>query len=189
MSDVDTGTRETLVEDRDYILELIARAAELHGLDPTLVAAVVEQETAESWDPWVSRWELRYRWLWHPTMGSARPLSVGAWLEIPADWPAWLPWKISGSTEFIAQKHSWGLMQLMGANARELGFSRPLTELSRAHLGLEYGCRFLRRQLDRYAGDVALALEAYNDGRGDGMGPGVEYAREVLERKEALCDV
>lgn len=77
-----------------------------------------------------------------------------------------------------------GLTQLMPATARSLGVTDP-TDPAQA---LEGGAKYLRQQLDRFGGDVAKALAAYNAGPGavqkfGGVPPYAEtqaYVRKVM---------
>lgn len=56
-------------------------------------------------------------------------------------------------TEQVGQKCSWGLMQVMGAVARELGFHGDFPELcATPALGIDYGCRHLKRYYVQYNG-------------------------------------
>ena len=77
-----------------------------------------------------------------------------------------------------------GLAQLMPATAAGLGVTDPLDPVQ----SIEGGARYLRQQLDRFGGDPAQALAAYNAGPGaverfGGVPPYEEtrsYVRRVL---------
>lgn len=79
-----------------------------------------------------------------------------------------------------------GLMQLMPATADGLGVSDPFDPLQ----NVLAGSRFLRSLLDRYRGDLPLALGAYNAGPGrvDRAGgvPAIpetqQYVRDILSK-------
>jgi soluble lytic murein transglycosylase-like protein len=81
-----------------------------------------------------------------------------------------------------------GLTQLMPATAAGLGVSDP-TDPAQA---LEGGAKYLKQQLDRFGGDVAKALAAYNAGPGavekfGGVPPYAE-TQNYVKRVQANAD-
>lgn len=160
--------------------DLIVDAATPLGLSPNLVEAVVLQES--SGDPWAWNPEPRYRYLWN--VQTRAPFRVLTEAERgsetpPADFPS-----LAGDRdqEWWAQQASWGLMQVMGALARERGFAYPfLTELCGPAVNLGIGCAQLATLLAWAKGDVRQALAAYNAGEGNyTSAAGQQYASQVL---------
>jgi len=136
------------------LVALAHSAAAAHKLDPALVCAVVEQES--SWNPWAVRYE---------------PAFLARYVQ-----PLYTAGKIS-LTEAYTRSISWGLMQLMGEVARELGCqTTSLAELCDPATGLDFGCRQLRAKFDGAGGDPTRALLAWNGGANR------DYPAEVLAR-------
>ena len=149
--------------------DLARTFAQKHGIPEQLLRAVVHVESAG--DPWAMRFEPGYQWLWDVRAG--RPYRGD-----PQSLPA--PSFVSQETELTGQKTSWGLMQVMGAVARELGYrGRYLSVLCDADIGMEYGCRHLVALHTRFGtqGWEAVAA-AYNAGspRRDSNGRWVNQA-------------
>ena len=99
------------------LLSLARTIAANHALDPALVCAVIEQESA--WDAHAIRYEPAFRTRYVAPLG--------------------LP-----PTEEVARSISWGLMQVMGQVAREHNFAAKfLSALCDPAAGIEIGCTVL----------------------------------------------
>ena len=140
----------------DSKLVAARRAAEAEGLDPAIVCAVVEQESG--WNPWAMRYE---------------PLFFAKYVA-----PLYTNNKV-GATEAYTRGISWGLMQVMGQTAREMGVnSLFLSALCDPAAGLAVGCKILRKKLEAASGELRKALQAWNGGGNP------DYADEVIARVE-----
>jgi soluble lytic murein transglycosylase-like protein len=146
---------EFLLSVPSQLLTLARKYALAQSLDPSLVCAVVEQESA--WNPWSMRYE---------------PAFFTKYVA-----PLYTNNKVSAS-EAYARGFSWGLMQVMGQVARESGFDALfLSALCDPEQGLAVGCKVLRRKFDANAGDTTRALLAWNGGANP------SYATQVLSRR------
>lgn len=139
----------------------IVAVANRHALPVHLIAAICAKES--SFHPGAWRPEPVYRFLWNVAKGEPfrrlTPAEIASETP-PSDFP-----KLGGPSaqEWWGQQASWGLMQVMGANAREHGFRGVyFTDLCDPEIGLEFGCRFMARLLAR--NPVEDALSAYNAG-------------------------
>ena len=136
------------------IIELARGIAVEHGLDPALVCALIEQESA--WNPWAVRYEPGFLSRYVAPLYTAGKLSA---------------------TEAYTRSMSWGLMQVMGQVAREFGFAADsLSELCDPATGIDIGCTVLAKRMARARGDVPAALLAWNGGGNP------NYPAEVLAR-------
>ncbi len=85
----------------------------------------------------------------------------------------------------VSPKGAQGLMQLMPATAAELGVTNPFDPRQ----NVDAGARFLKQLIDRYGGNVVLAVAAYNAGphRVDSAG-GVPALPETMGYVSGILD-
>lgn len=126
--------------------DLVYYASSQFGLDPLLVAAIIQKES--SGNPWMTRYE--------PTT-DGYVVNLGMYRAISSKLG------ISQQTEYEAEKHSWGLMQVMGFVARELGYDGLLTRILIPSIGIHLGCMKLQLLFQKY-GDVEKVVSSYNQG-------------------------
>lgn len=107
-------------------------------IDVALLCAVVEHES--SWNPFAIRMEKAF-------------------------YDKYVAQMSLNDTEEYTRSMSWGLMQIMGETARELGFDGHfMSELCDPDVGMTYGCKKLARCLAIHNLDQMAALSAYNGG-------------------------
>lgn len=159
--------------------DLVAAIAEPHGLDTDLVLAVVAQESSGrpgAWNP-----EPHYRWFWDISANS--PFRVVTDSEVASQRP---PDDFDGDdAEWWGQQSSWGLLQVMGAVARERGFAAvDLPDLCVPWIGIRYGIAQLVHLRKRFgSGDDMLAT--YNGGPG-AKGGNRDYVAAIHRRLKEL---
>jgi soluble lytic murein transglycosylase-like protein len=149
---------------------LIVLIAERHRLPSSLVEAVIMVESGGN------PWGIRYEEGFYRTYVANKGFDVFGYC--------------STKTEGHARATSWGLMQVMGQTARELGFTGPfLSELCEPSVGIDLGCRYLGALAKQFPGpkygwDAVCA--AYNGGPGTVESPGKfknpSYPAKILER-------
>ena len=137
------------------LVALARKAAASQSLDPALVCAVIEQES--SWYAWAMRYE--------PAFFAKYVAGLYTNNKITA-------------SEAYARGFSWGLMQVMGQVAREMGFDGTfLSALCDPEQNLAIGCKLLRKKFDAMGGDTTRGLLAWNGGADSA------YAAQVLARR------
>ncbi len=143
----------------DNALITTARAIAIqHSLDPSLVCAIIEQESA--WNPHAIRYEPGFFFKY------VAPLFTSNKVEPPTN------------TEAHSRAISWGLMQVMGQSAREVGFTGSfLSELCDPAIGVGVGCVLFSKKLSITRGNEHQALQIWNGG------VNLNYATEVVARK------
>ena len=122
--------------------QIIMEIAASYNIDPKLVLAVVQVES--SGGRRMTRYEAPFKYLHEPEF-FAKQLGI------------------SFATEKVHQKMSWGPMHIMGGTARWLGYGDELPNLIYPKIGVHWGCKYLRHQLDENENTID-ALAAYNGG-------------------------
>jgi len=103
----------------------IEKASTDHGIPTAVICGIISQESG--WATWAMRYEPDFtkRYI-IPTYPKSTP------------------------TFQVQHGSSWGLMQLMGLVARELGYKDNILYLLRPEIGIEWGCRKLAALIKRY---------------------------------------
>jgi hypothetical protein len=163
----------------------VIKAAHDHGLDPDLLVALVLTESGG--DQWAYNPEQRYIYFWDVKLWKPfRKISAteSASEYPPGDFPTLIG---DRDQEWWAQQASWGILQVMGAVAREHGYRGPwLTKLNDLETGLLYGCLVMKKLLQWSGGVTDQALAAYNGGRSGNARPPYRNAEYVAKVRSYL---
>lgn len=136
---------------KDEMITIARQTANKYALPAEVICGICERES--TWNPWAIRYE---------------PAFLKDYIE---------KLKLPSLTEATARSISWGLMQVMGEEARERGFTGQfLSELCDPAIGIEYGCRAFQHKMAVHGGDIETSLLSYNGGAN------LEYARDVLQK-------
>lgn len=129
------------MQNKDELIGIARKSAQIHGIDPQLLLALCHHESAGL------RWSaFRYEPAFYDKY-------------VPADI------KLSNPTEAHARAISWGLGQVMGQVAREMGFKGiDLSELLNPEVGTYWAAKKLKSCLAAKNQDIRLALLAFNGG-------------------------
>ena len=177
-------------------ISLIRPTAERHKLDPLVVEALITKES--SGNTWAWNPEPAWRYFWDIKLN--QPFRKTTPVERQSQFPPHDFASYSGDRdqEWWGQQASWGLMQIMGAVAREIGYTYPyLTALCDPGTNLDLGCRKLRKELQWASARtespqeaLSSALAAYNGGRWKNAPGGTlrnqSYATAVLAILDTL---
>lgn len=143
---------------KDFPHELITAAAKEYYLKEEWVYAIVMKES--SGITHATRFEDK---TYADHMERDR-LGRANYFVRPKTYARLLGFGYSEATERVHQMTSWGLMQVMGFKARELGYAHHLPEMCSPETGLAMGCKAFRGFLEKYQGLYRHAALAYNAG-------------------------
>ena len=124
-------------------IEMITEKSRQADLQPEMILAIIEAESNEN--PYAATYHANYSWI---NMQTKRPAACHP------------------NTESVLQRTAWGLMQIMGATARDIGFEGWLTELTIPVVNIEIGMKYLAGLSERYLESHGIdgVIAAYNAG-------------------------
>lgn len=141
-----------------------------HPFDIEAELALAIAQVESGLEPFTARYEPRWKY-WYKVGEFASGLGI------------------TRDTEKIFQATSWGLMQVMGTVARELGFDRHLTELTNPRYNVIVGVQKLKELHDQWR-DTEAVISAYNQGSprkaADGTFKNQAYVSKVMKQYSAL---
>jgi soluble lytic murein transglycosylase-like protein len=151
-------------------LKIVQAVAQEMGQDVGLALAIARVES--SGNPLAARYEPHYRWTLTPEKFAKAIM-------------------ITEETELMFQKTSLGVMQVMGALARELGFRGHLTGLCYPEIGARYGVMQLEKLWLRY-NNIEDVIAAYNAGsprKSNGVYVNQNYVDKVMADYRKLLEL
>lgn len=141
-------------------LEDIEECSKAFGLSSKLISAIIQTESGGRDQS--ARYEAKYPYYYK---AKEFALAQGITLE----------------TEMALQRISWGVMQIMGAAAREQGFQGWLPSLCDADLGVRYGCLKLAQIRLKYP-NLSDMISIYNYGHLAKNGAGKYQNQDYVDR-------
>lgn len=136
----------------DIVRSCILKESETFEVSPELVAAIIYQESYRAVRKLsIAIFAIRYedgfyaRYIANKTLVGENPNFT----------------QVSRVTEMRARAISWGLMQIMGQTAREMGYGEPyLSALVNPEVNIHYGTKYLASRLRRFG--AIDGVRAYN---------------------------
>lgn len=141
---------------RQYVIHF----SDSFNVKPELVAALIMTESEG--DQYAIRYEPKWKYMFDIKYFAAKVCS-------------------SIATERVGQSTSWGLMQIMGSVARELGFVEDFPALCEPGLNLYYGCKKVSELHSKYD-SLEDVIAAYNAGEPKKMGDGKYINQPYVDR-------
>ena len=136
------------------IMTAITKYSKYFDVNPDWIRAVIEIESAGN--QFALRYEPGYRWLqkedtikaicYHSNYGGNLENKIGA--------------------ETCLESFSFGLCQVMGSTARDMGYVADLHHLFFVDDNIRIGTKFLKTKLKRFDNNILRAIAAYNGGDG-----------------------
>lgn len=146
-------------------MQIVGKARQ-YQLPEELVVAIARHES--SLNRWAMKYEPGYRYLWNCVDDAPHkigPADAHA-SSAPSGFPSCPGLLTDADTEFVAQRTSYGVMQVMGAVAREYGFRGYLSQLCDVQTSCDIACRHLSKLATRFHAQYGWAgvIAAYNAG-------------------------
>lgn len=147
---------------------IIEDVSDAENVPANLLAAIVQTESSNN--KWACRFEPHYKYLFK-TKDHAKENGI------------------TEATETVMQMTSFGLCQLMGAVARELGLKGPIFQLLDEKTNLEYCAKLLKRLAGKYKerNDIIAAYNAGSPIKGlNGVYRNQQYVDKVNQFLSAI---